>query len=604
MYGWFVDVSRPPVRVRDPRPLIKSRLPSGRGATEQPNVTHEGEARLTQAFWLVVGAAGVAAGLFGAILMNILYTAEHLAFGFDAGTFESGAEHASALRRVLSLAVAGIFGGGAWFLIRRHIRGRSDVDDAIWTGDGTLSFPRSLSTSVTSMITVGMGVSLGREAAPKLMGAASASLLATWARLSPAQKRLAVACGAGAGLAAVYSVPLGGALFTAEVLIGGMGLPVILPALACSWIATATTWIFLPAVPTYAGVPDYPFQPSELVWAVVAGPPIGLLAVAFTRVIGSVSHHRPSGWRALVAPLGAFLILGGIGVWFPQLLGNGKGIALDAFLGRSGLGLLVALALLKPVVTTLCLGSGASGGLFTPVMSTGAAVGGALGIAWSLLWPGTPAGAAAMIGAAAMTGAATQAPLSAVALVLELTHSGFELMVPMMAATMLATAVARHVDGYSIYSARLAADRTSTRSTAATTLEPRRGHMAAEPDRAKTDDDADIEEFEPDYRFTLANERTFLAWLRTSLGLLAAAVAVVQLVPELVVPGARHVIGGLLAALAIITASTGLHRWGKVDEAMRRGLPLPRHRAPVWLGAGLIVVAVVAFTLVMAKALA
>ncbi len=119
--------------------------------------------------------------------------------------------------------------------------------------------------------------------------------------------------------------------------------------------------------------------------------------------------------------------------------------------------LLLVLCLLKPLVTTLCLGSGASGGLFTPVMSFGAALGGALGIGWSLIWPGTPSGAYAMIGAAAMIGSAMQAPLSAVALVLELTHSGFEIMVPMMAATVLATAVARHIDGYSIYSARLAA---------------------------------------------------------------------------------------------------------------------------------------------------
>ncbi len=115
---------------------------------------------------------------------------------------------------------------------------------------------------------------------------------------------------------------------------------------------------------------------------------------------------------------------------------------------------------------------------------------------------------------------------------------------------------------------------------------------------------ADEEEFEPDYRFTLANERTFLAWLRTALGLLAAAVAVVQFVPELAVPGARHVIGALLAALAIITAAAGIRRWSRVDAAMRRGLPLPRHRVPFVLGMGLVLVAVVAFVLVMAKATA
>ena len=117
--------------------------------------------------------------------------------------------------------------------------------------------------------------------------------------------------------------------------------------------------------------------------------------------------------------------------------------------------LLVALAVLKPLVTTLCLGSGMSGGLFTPVLSTGAAFGGVLGAAWSLLWPGVPSGAYALTGAAALIGAAMQAPLSALVLLLELTHVAFGLLVPMTVAVVTATAVARWVDGYSIYSARL-----------------------------------------------------------------------------------------------------------------------------------------------------
>ena len=117
--------------------------------------------------------------------------------------------------------------------------------------------------------------------------------------------------------------------------------------------------------------------------------------------------------------------------------------------------LLVSLAVLKPLVTTLCLGSGMSGGLFTPVLSTGAAFGGVLGAPWSLRWPGVPSGAYAMIGAAALIGAAMQAPLSALVLLLELTHVAFGLVVPMTVAIVTATAVARWVDGYSIYSARL-----------------------------------------------------------------------------------------------------------------------------------------------------
>ncbi|MDX1881973.1 YidH family protein [Mycolicibacterium sp. 120270] len=106
---------------------------------------------------------------------------------------------------------------------------------------------------------------------------------------------------------------------------------------------------------------------------------------------------------------------------------------------------------------------------------------------------------------------------------------------------------------------------------------------------------------EPDYRFTLANERTFLAWQRTALGLLAAAVAVIQFVPELGVPGARHALGLLLGILATLTAGMGLLRWRQVDRAMRDGRPLPRHPTPAYLAVGLILIGVMAIGLVIVK---
>lgn len=109
---------------------------------------------------------------------------------------------------------------------------------------------------------------------------------------------------------------------------------------------------------------------------------------------------------------------------------------------------------------------------------------------------------------------------------------------------------------------------------------------------------------EPDYRFTMANERTFLAWQRTALGLLAAAVALVQLVPEMTVPGARRMLGLGLVVLAILTSGMGLLRWQQADHAMRRGDPLPRHPSPVYLAVGLIVVGLVALGLIILKAVA
>jgi len=115
-------------------------------------------------------------------------------------------------------------------------------------------------------------------------------------------------------------------------------------------------------------------------------------------------------------------------------------------------------------------------------------------------------------------------------------------------------------------------------------------------------DTDNVPEIEPDYRFTLANERTFLAWQRTALGLLAAAVAVVQLVPELSIAGARHVLGIILGLLAILTAGMGILRWQQVDRAMRRDLPLPRHPTPIYLGIGLALVGLLTLGLVVVKA--
>lgn len=332
------------------------------------------------------------------------------------------------------------------------------MDDAIWTGDARLSFRRCLGTGFIADVVTGMGASLGREQAPKLIGAASGSVVSRWLGLSLGQRKVLVACGAGAGLAAVYNVPLGGAFFTIEVMLGSTVLPAVLPAIACSFIATLTAWVYLPTHATYVDIPPYPLTATIMVCSIVMGPIVGVLSSGYIRLIGWVSYHRTSGWKMFPAMLAAFGGLGLIGFAYPQLFGNGQDMAHDAFVGQGTLLLLLALFILKPLVTALCLGSGASGGLFTPTLSTGAVLGGFLGLAWSHLWPGSPVGAFAMVGAAAMIGASMQAPLAGLALVIELTRSGFPLVVPMMAATVIATAVARYVDGYSIYSARLPAE--------------------------------------------------------------------------------------------------------------------------------------------------
>jgi len=445
-------------RVRVPRPLLKRRVPSGRGATEQPNATGDGDAALNSRFWVALVITGVAAGVFGALTLLLLFTVQHLAFNYSSGPFEQAVKRSSDARRLIVLLIAGAFGGPAWYMLRRYTKGeKSEVDDSIWRGDARLSFRRCLGTGVIADIVTGLGASLGREQAPKLMGAASGCVVSGWLGLTSGQRKVLVACGAGAGLAAVYNVPLGGALFTIEVMLGSTLLPAVLPAIACSFIATLTAWAYLPTHATFVDIPAYHFTGTIMVCAIVMGPVVGVLSSGYIRLIGWVSYHRVSGLKMVPAMLAAFGLLGLIGFAYPQLFGNGKDMAHDALVGQGTLLALLALFILKPLVTALCLESGAAGGVFTPTLSTGAAFGAFVGLAWSHLWPGSPVGAYAMVGAAAMIGAAMQAPLAGLALVLELTGSGFQLMVPMIAATAIATAVSRYIDGYSIYSARLPA---------------------------------------------------------------------------------------------------------------------------------------------------
>jgi CIC family chloride channel protein len=443
-------------RVRRPAPILTFRVPSGRGATEQPNASGDAGVDLTPRFWLAVVVTAVAAGLFGVLMLLILRTVEHHAYGYSHGDFESGVVHASGSRRIIILASAGLVTGVGWYVIRRLMHAKSsDLDDSLWAGEALLSIRRSLASSVLSEVAVGAGASLGREAAPKLLGAASGSLVARWTRLTPAQRRLLVACGGGAGMAAIYNVPLGGALLTAEVLYGSLALPVVMPALVCSGIATLVAWIYLPNQPTYLHIPAYHVTASLVVWSVPAGILIGLLAVGYLRLIGVVSANRPIGWRVAISPAIVFAAVGCVALKYPQVLGNGKDMAGAEFLGIGTIGLLGVLAVLKPLVTVACMGSGAAGGLLTPTFATGAALGGLLGLAWTHLWSGAPTGAFALVGAAAMLGAGLQAPLTGLVLVLEFTGTSNSLILPMVIATALATAVARYLDGYSIYSVRL-----------------------------------------------------------------------------------------------------------------------------------------------------
>ena len=415
-------------------------------------------------FWLLVILTGLGAGLAAAALTLLLKAVQDRAWSSAPGTtLLDAATVASPGRHMGLLLGAGLITGIGQILLVRLASGNSiDLTAAIWFKAGRLPVLRTLCSAVLSIVIVGMGTSLGREGAPKQAGAVMADVLSGLGRLSDEQRRLLVACGAGAGMAAAYGVPLGGALFALEVLRGTLALRLVLPALLCSLVATATSWLFLPDAPTYH-IPSADGWASPLGFALVAGPVIGVVAVGCVRTIAWADRNRPKGWRRVVVPILALGLVGAISVPLPQVLGNGKDIADSLFRGGIAPATMMALLVAKPLATLLSFGSGAPGGLFTPSLAAGALLGGTLGQLWLMLWPGVPPGLLAFLGAGALLAATTQGPVSAIVLMMELTGQDRSFIAPLLLVVVTATLVSRTIDPRSIYEARLDDDEVQAR---------------------------------------------------------------------------------------------------------------------------------------------
>jgi H+/Cl- antiporter ClcA len=406
-------------------------------------------------FWLAVVLTGIGTGIGAAVLTRLLELVQHLAWNGSGTSILDAAEHAGVWRHIAVLLGAGLVTGAGQLILKQVSSGNGiDTTAAIWFHAGRMPAVRTLGSAVLSVLDVGMGVSLGREGAPKQAGAVIANFFSDRERLSDEQRRLLVACGAGAGMGAAYGVPLGGALFALEVMRGRLALRYVLPAMFASVVATAVSWLALPDAPTYI-IPAYSSSISCVVWALLVGPIAGVVSVGYVRIISWADRSRPTGWQRLAAPLLGLGLLGVVSIWVPQVLGNGRDISQLAFMNQAAPLLLLTLFLLKPAATVLCMRSGAPGGLFTPSLTVGALLGAILGHAWSWLWPGVPPGLFAVLGAGAVLAATTQGPISTVVLMMELTGRYRSFILPLLLIVGIATLVARTIEPRSIYDARL-----------------------------------------------------------------------------------------------------------------------------------------------------
>ena len=353
----------------------------------QPNVPGRGiTASYSRRFWGAVVVIGVGAGLGAAALIVLLRAVQHLAWDYSSGPFLDAVEHTSSAHRVIVLTVGGVVAGLGVVALARS--GTSDVSEALWLRRARLPLLASFARAAHSIVTVALGASLGREAAPQQAGAAIASTLGDRAGFPEWQRRLLVACGAGAGMAAVYNIPFGGALFALEVLLGTLALPFVLPALATALIATAVAWVYIPKAPTYL-IAEHVTHPTQIVWAVIAGPVAGVVSVLYVRLVFGANRLRPrTTVPRLLVPIVVFVALGVLSIAYPQVLGNGRSVVQLGLVGEIAAGLTAVLLILKPLATAGCLGSGAPGGLFTPTLAVGVLLGslGRQGVGAPVAW--------------------------------------------------------------------------------------------------------------------------------------------------------------------------------------------------------------------------
>jgi H+/Cl- antiporter ClcA len=396
---------------------------------------------------VVTALVGVAGGVAGISVWLALHLIQVVAFGLPFHTGAEAADEPSAVHRFLAVLVAGVLAAVAWWLLRRHGRPVVSVQAAV-DGRRMPSFATAANAAIQILV-VGLGASIGKEVAPRELGAWLSQLVTERAGLTPRETRVLVACGAAAGLAAVYDVPLGGALFAVEVLLGEISIATALPAFATSAIAALVARAVVP-VETLYDVPRLSTSPSLVVWAVLAGPVLGIAAIGFVRLTTVLQARRPRGWRVLVVMPFVFAAVGAVAVWFPEVLGNGRALGLAAFaahvhdaavLGLAPVLLMGVLSVAKTATTAATIGAGAAGGTLTPSIAIGASAGVFLGGAWALVWPGSGLAAFAFVGAAAFLATTMRAPFTALVLVVEFTGQGPTILVPSLLAVAGAVAV-------------------------------------------------------------------------------------------------------------------------------------------------------------------
>ncbi|PLS08472.1 chloride channel protein [Neobacillus cucumis] len=312
--------------------------------------------------------------------------------------------------------------------------------------------------ALASAITIGSGGSVGREGPIVQIGAAWGSTLGRFMRIREHHLKTLVACGAASGIAATFNAPIGGALFAFEVILGNFSMANVSAIVISSVLSAEIGRDYFGNTASFP-IPHYHVSGILiLLLFAVLGIIGGLYGAAYARTLVFFENlwDRIKSLPEWIKPATGGIIIGTLGFFFPQVLGVGYPSVEKALMAHFDLRMLLILMVLKLFITSITIASGGSGGVFAPGLYQGAMLGGAVGLIFQMLFPSMQIseGVFAAVGMSTVFAGSAHAPITAMIMLFEMTGN-YQLILPLMLATVIATTVSTRINRESIYTMKL-----------------------------------------------------------------------------------------------------------------------------------------------------
>lgn len=418
-------------------------------------------AKMTEHFFLMSSAVviGLIAG-FGAVgIKELINIVSELSFHGEGSLLDN--IRALPWYYILFVpAIGGLISGPLIYFLAPEAKGHGvpEVMEAVLLRSGKIRPRVAFVKAIASAITIGTGGSVGREGPMIQIGSTLGSAVAQFFHLPPKRMKVLVGCGAAAGIAAAFNAPIAGALFAIEIILMDYAVAAFSPIVIASVIATVVSHSFEGnfaefTVPGYSMVSNY-----EVILYIIMGAFSGIISWMYIKVL----YFSEDFWdnkvklKPYIKPLFGGLIVGAIGLLFPEILGVGYD-SMDAALNNNQIWqIAIVLVFLKMIASSMTLGSGGSGGVFAPSLFIGAMFGVFFGSIVNMLFPEYTAspGAYALVAMGGLIAGTTRAPITAIIIVFELTKET-SIILPLMLTCTLSMIVSTKFSRESIYTLKL-----------------------------------------------------------------------------------------------------------------------------------------------------